>query len=115
MKITQKQFDLFKEECEKWIKIFELSSFEFRFCWKEIDSRAEVNTDLLHKGVIIICFNKEIKDDINDEYIKRIAKHEMIHCLIGEFSEATWDRFAEKDNLIKLEEKIVNKLLLLIK
>ena len=118
MKTTHQQYELFKSECLEWIKVFELSGFEFRFFWDEIDNRAEVKTEQVNEGIIEIHFSKEWKntndiDNIN-EYIKRVAKHEMIHCFLAEFSEAGWDRFTTKDEMIKLGEKLVNKLINLV-
>lgn len=119
MAITQKQYDLFKSECEKWIKVFELSSFEIRFFWEKLDDNlAEVRTGQVSKGIIEVYFTKELKDNIDyidDNYIKMTAKHEAIHCLVAEITEAGWDRFTTKDELIKLEEKLVNKLIKIIK
>lgn len=110
MKTTIKQFELFKRECEYWIEKFELSSFEFRFNWCDITAKAQVHLDQVYDGVYSIDFSKNIDGELNNDYIKRIAKHEMIHCLIGEFSECGYRRFVDKNEFDKLEEKITNKL-----
>lgn len=118
-KTTKQQFQLFKSECEKWFKVFELNSFEFRFYWEKLDSRASVYTNQVKDGVIVIKFSTEfdIKENIGslNDYIKRMAKHEALHCLVAEFSEAGWERFTTKEEIFKLEEKLVNKLEKLIK
>ncbi len=112
MKTNKKDFELFKLECEKWINKFELNGFQFRFYWKEDDTnRACVDINQIKQGLIKIYFGKEWSNDpITEKEIKKIAKHEMIHCLIADFAFSAYKRFMTEDELYKLEEKLVNRL-----
>ena len=110
MKTTKAHYNLFKSECKKWINRFDLSGFEFRFNWIDIDAKAEVSLDQCYSGVYTVDFSRDIEGGVSSGYIKRMAKHEMIHCLIGELSECGFKRFISRDDFDKVEEKLTNKL-----
>jgi hypothetical protein len=121
MKLKEKYFELFKVECLKWIKIFNLNCYRVRFEFKDCkDADAQSITDS-HSYVCTIALNinqnyGEFKEtqSLND-YIKYLAKHECIHVLLGRISTTSSARFISKDELTEAEEELVVKLSNIIK
>ena len=115
MRITQGQFNLFKEECERWIKEFQLNDWDVYFQFKNIDSQSKCY--IVPDGNITIVLATEIDflDRNENEYLKELAKHEVIHCLIGRFSSLARDRYINEGELNTEEEHLVRKLVNIIK
>ena len=111
-KTTKKDFELFKSECRKWIKEFELSNYRINFYWSnEFPDCAAWLYRNIDNADIKVYFTKKYHDfDLNDEKIKIHAKHEMIHVLLSELSELGCDRFVTKKEIFKVEEQLVRKL-----
>lgn len=113
MKTTKKQFELFKSECLKWIKEFELSGWRFDFYLEELtEAQASVTRD--YDGcVVTVRLDKEIKIDDDGDYNQVIiesAKHEMIHAMLGNLSALAVSRYIQRDEIYKAEEELVRKL-----
>ena len=112
MTTTLKQYELFKIECRKWIDKFQLNDYDVYFKWEDIDdadARSEIQGSY---GNVTITFSEDIDfvDRKPDEYIKEIAKHEIIHCLIGRYTGLAENRYVSKQELDNEEEHLVRKL-----
>jgi len=117
VKITEKQFELFKKECLYWQDRFELHNWEIHFRYQEDNNvRAGINFSIV--GYVATVFlSKEWNNYkiITDQDIKIVAKHEMIHLLIGRLGQIGETRFVIEDELKEAEEEIVRKLEYIIK
>ena len=111
MKTTQKDFELFKKECKKFEKKFGLDEWHIDYYWEKFEPNnavAKTQMDLLAKSASV-TLNKEIGDKLQFNLLQ-VAKHEMIHCLLGELSELAWSRFVTRDEITSREEGLVRKL-----
>lgn len=115
MKITQKQFEEFKTECLKLLNDFHLNDWDVYFEFEKIDEQA--NCYVIPDGNITITLATEINflNKNKNEYLKELAKHEIIHCLIGRFSSLARDRYINEKELDTEEEHLVRKLTKIIK
>ena len=116
MKTTKANFDLFKKECQKWEKLFNLDGWKINYYWKKYepdDSIGRVKIGVLSRSIAVIL-NIEVDDELPID-IPLTAKHEMIHCLLGAFSELSWQRFVTLDEVAAAEEELVCKLMKIIK
>lgn len=113
MKTTRKQFELFKSECQKWIKRFELSGWRFDYLLEDIGKhQADVNR-FYENCVVTVRFNTAITRSDGrsfDSVIKNTAKHEMIHILIGNLATLAYSRYATESEITKAEEELNRKL-----
>lgn len=112
MKTTRKQFELFKSECRKWIDRFQLNDYDIYFEWGELDGSDARSRIQGHCGNSVIALGKEINflDRNQNEYIKEVAKHEVIHCLFARYSGLAKDRYINEGELDNEEEHLVRKL-----
>lgn len=117
MKTTEKHYKLFKSECRRWIDIFQLNDYDVYFKWEELkgsDANSYVGG---HCGNITFTLSKDIGlfDRECIDYIKELAKHETLHCLVGRFSGLARDRYINEGELDSEEEHLVRKLCKIIK
>ena len=112
MKLTQKQFELFKSESQKWIDYFELNNWRVDFTFERLEGRrAEMKSNLGGYCVRISLSNEwNEKDEPTNEKIIDSAKHEVIHLLLARFSETAWARCINKDELYEAEEELCRKI-----
>ena len=80
---TERDFELFKKECKKWIDRLGLHDWEYSFAHDNIDAMANCTSKNLAK-IIILRLNKEITlvDKTKREEIKICALHEVLHVLL---------------------------------
>ena len=87
MKITEKHFLLFKEECQKWIEIFGLKNWEINFYHKKDSSEYLASTVYSYQGrTVDVHLNTVWQDkrktlDTNYE-LKKSAFHEICEILL---------------------------------
>ena len=110
MKLQNKHFEDFKKHCLYYLDKFQLNDYDVSFEFKKINDDAvnHIGSD----GNITIALDIEIDPfdrDIN-EYIKYLAKHEIIHCLIGEFALLANFRYVSEKEIYNAEEHLVRKL-----
>jgi hypothetical protein len=120
MKTNKKQFELFKKECQKWIKTFGLESWGVAYYWEKEDSNrvAAIGRDV-SSHVATIHFTNEIDDEMDYgmtiyDYIKQCAKHEIIHLLLAEVSEFGKSKHYTISDIEIAEEALVGKLINLL-
>lgn len=110
---------MFKTECQKWIKHFELSHWIIVYEWKDLGGNvAQMGRDLKPCHATI-GFNTHIENDFDREmsfreYIKYCAKHEICHLLIGKVALCGYDKDYTSEDIAHAEEELVNKLLNLL-
>ena len=112
MTTTKTHYNLFKSECNKWVKKLELSHWNIGYRHEKLsDSEAQTAFNL-NGMVATITLNTDIDPlDTNiNEYIKECAKHEVIHILCGRLTENANARFVDKNDLYESVEELVTKL-----
>ena len=116
MKLNNKHFKLFKDECEKWLKRLELNDYSIFYEFKYLEGRDACNTVTGSIGNATIALSTEIEtfDKKSNDYIKILAKHEVLHVLLGRFGSLAHNRYSREDELIDEEEHLVRKLVNII-
>ena len=114
MTTTKKQFNLFISECKKWIKIFELNGWDIVYFHEELEPAkhiAQCRVDLEGR-TINISLNSISPDNFiyTNKDIKKYAKHECIHALLGRFSVNAQSRYVSRSELYETEEELICKL-----
>jgi len=115
MKTTKQHFKIFINECEKWITKFELHNWTVVYEHKDLGNRNAQNAinALDHIATIGLtneidtCFERKMSFN---EYIKSLAKHEVLHLLLGDMVDLAYNRYIQEDELKICEESLVIKL-----
>ena len=118
MKTTQKHFQIFQQECQKWINAWELNNWDIFY---KVDTDkgtvAGIVTDI-DGYVATIFFTGDWNNNVrpcNEEEIRLSAKHEVVHLLLGRLSDQARERFINKAEITEAEEELVRKLTKIIK
>ena len=88
MKTTHKHFEIFKEECEKWIKMFGLTNWCVRYYHKkDSDGSTFSQTKYAYSGKAVdVCLNINWPNDIPQSKVafelKQSAFHEVCEILL---------------------------------
>jgi hypothetical protein len=119
MKITQKQFKIFRSEVEKWIDFFGLKDWQALFLFEKLkDNRAEIRYNCV-SGIAVFVLNTEWNElDIswvNDESIKKAGFHEVCELLLGRLVDMADQRYdvteagieEEKHRIIRILENVL--------
>jgi hypothetical protein len=121
MKTTDKHFKIFQKECQKWIDIFELNNWHVRYEHKKLEGREAQMDKNISSYNTTICLNLEIQygsfkeTNTLSEYLKKLAKHEVLHILLGRLSYAGESRDYTTRDMQAAEEELVIKLIKIIK
>ena len=119
MTTNQKQFALFKKECRKWFNRFHLNGWRIDFFLTPLPNKEQSEIILDYLACVGTAqLDTTISKTAEDSYskvIKDIAKHEMIHGLLGNFAAVARMRFVTARELEKAEEELVVKLECIIK
>ena len=117
MKTTKKDYELFKKECLYWIKRFELNNSRIYFEYKDLGENIGANCSPSTNGNMTLALALEIHPfhRTQNEEIKYLAKHEVLHSLLGVLSELAHSRYVGQDELLDAEERLVRKLVNIIK
>jgi len=113
MVTTKKHFEIFRKECQKWVKIFNLSNWQVYYEHKVIEGDAECYARLnanLYGYVALIQLNKCWKGVPTNKGLKKSARHEIVHLLLARLGELAKSRYISGTELIEAEEEVVNRL-----
>ncbi len=112
MKISKKQFKMFKKEVMRLIKVYGLSGWDVTFYQENLtDSYGGIATDAKNRCA---CFYFPLIFD--DKFMNRfnplhIARHEVFHLLLAPLSDIAGQRYISYEQVYTAEEDIVNKLI----
>lgn len=106
-----KDFELFQNEFKKWQERFGLTGYKVYFKAEPLDnSFANICIDQ-EKMTATVCFNTKLPDkDKPYQDIKRDAKHEAIHLLIGRLEMNGRFRYVSSGEIYEATEELVNRL-----
>jgi len=111
MKITKKHFELFEKACNDYLKLFKINDYKIWIEKKSIRN-ADTQAAISLSGNVTFTINTDIdfgNRNIEDE-IDELAKHEVIHCLIGRLSGLARVRWCSESEFNDEEEHLVRKL-----
>ena len=114
MKTNKADFDLFEEQCWKWINTFSLNHIEFFFVHEDIGEDANATYDIGYSGMnCVIALGTEIcMTGVNDKtkFIKRIAFHEIAEILISPLRAIAISRNFSEEELEAETHSIIHRL-----
>lgn len=118
---NKKDFVTFKKECLRLQKEWQLNSWTIRFEYKDLGtSEARMQADFNNHNSSIALSTKiqygefqEVKT--RQEYVKDLAKHEMLHLLLRPVTFIGEARWATDSEFVAQEEGLVRKLMDIIK
>ena len=110
-KPTQEDFEYFKKCCQKYADKFELNNWTYIFHFKRdgdkewLGGKIERRLDNLQADIYLDpnCLT-------DNKYIKETAKHEILHCLVGELYLLGISRHVQRGEIDKAEEALIHKL-----
>jgi len=109
-------FDLFQKEFKKWQHYFGLTGYKVYFKYEPIESSfADIQ---INQGAMVatVTLNSELPDrDKPFKDIKKSAKHEALHLLIGRLEQNGRFRYISENEIYEAAEELVFKLEELIK
>jgi hypothetical protein len=120
MVTNKKHFDIFHKECQRLQKEWHLNGWNIRYEHKKFEN---VNAQMIKNGN---CYNATMAlstfidcDEFTDKqntvkFIKDLAKHEMIHLLLGRVIHCAEARWCTDSELVEAEEELVRKLIQII-
>lgn len=111
-----KDFDEFQKEFKKYQKLFGLTGYRVYFKYEPIDgsfANIQINQGEM---VVTVRLNSKLPDKdkpFND--IKRTAKHEAIHLLVGRVEQNGRYRYVSENEIYESVEELVFRLEGLVK
>ena len=110
-KTTGEDFVTFQKEFKKWQKFFGLNGYTIYFKYKPLDDQfadIEIEQNIMAAIVRLNSRLSENSEPFKD--IKRSAKHEAIHLLIGRLNYLATCRYVESKDIYEASEELVHRL-----
>ena len=113
MKITNKDFELYKKEVLKWMDEFKIGGWEVHFGIDEKDEENIAGSEWSLKSKIVtfnIC--RDWRNNLLNTYeIKKSTLHEVLHLAIAKITTMAVRRYVNRDQVDEAEEEAVNTLI----
>jgi len=116
MRITKKQFVIFRTECERLHNLFRLSGWGMEVVFEDIgeDAAARCMTDVCQRKLWISLNTKWEQWDQpappSDARIRQSARHEMLHALTEPLIQLAQSRFVTKDEVAAACHEVLQRL-----
>jgi hypothetical protein len=108
---VNKDFELFQSEFKKWQVKFGLTGYQVYFKYEPFDdgfADMQINQTAM---VVTVRLSSKLPDkDKPYKDIKRTAKHEAIHLLVGRLEQNGRYRYSSSDEIYEATEELVVKL-----
>ncbi len=117
MKTTERHFKIFREECLRLQKAWGLLDWELTFERVRMGPYARVHQDYKARAAHVdFCeeWPAERSYTLNDEHVRDVAKHEMIHLLIAPIAGLVNTRFLAQREAEEGEHAVVQRLMKLL-
>ena len=116
MKVSQKQFEAFKESFCKWQNLLNMNDWQIYFVMKDAgDCFARVKYDTVARVATAILNANVYGDDIKLLDPVKHGKHEAMHLFLSSLTGYADERFVSKEEINKENERLVVLLVKLIK
>ncbi len=114
MKKEDRQFKVFKDECERMINLFWLTWFGYRI-EKEQGKRGEIlarfSYNPLSDMLCEIQLYVDVAKDCSNEEIRKYAQHEVLHMLLVRMAEYNHKRMVTEEMQIEAEHEVIQRIL----
>lgn len=119
-KRTIKDFNIFKSECNKLLKEYGLNNYTVVYQFGGIEDRAASSLTDSSAYNATLALGDKYEDRVdrqmtNVEFIKQLAKHEVLHVLLGRFSMYACSNDYTLQDKEDAEEELVARLINIIK
>jgi len=115
MKITLKQFELFKNDALKWLEYFGMKDWSFYFEQRKLDgNRAECSFDCVSCVATIslgTSWDEQSKEFVTDDIIKRTAFHEVCELLLSRLNIMVSQRYNLNEGAVEEERHRIIRIL----
>jgi len=114
--IMKKDFEIFKNEFKKWQDRLELNDWQVYFKNEPLDDVFACIERRYNGRVATASLSTHVPDTAK-EFIDTIssAKHEALHLLLSDLVGVAHDRYVDQDQINREEERLVVKLMSIIK
>ena len=102
MKTTKKHFDIFKKECQKWIKVFGILGWRFYFQHEDVYENSLaycIFPNRIEDRVFTIGLTLNIDYDFSVLDFKRSAFHEVMESLLFRISYLAKARYLNSEDV----------------
>jgi hypothetical protein len=109
--VTNKHFDEFKREVNRWISLFGLSDWRIYFQQRNLpEMMAMCKHDSAHRVATMVLgrFWQDVKP--SPEEIRRTALHEVAHLLCADFTTIALAKYKSQEEAMTAEESLVARL-----
>ena len=114
--VTSKEFEIFKESFLFWKEKFGLTDWQVYFAVNDLDSCFAALNASHNTRSALVELTREVRPDLVIAFDPaKSGLHEAAHLLLADFSGLAFDRFVMSSDLLKEEERIVNRLVTLLK
>jgi hypothetical protein len=116
-RLTETDFKLFKSECEKYRKKCGLDEWRFYYKFNNIPSgsMAQVRRNIESRSADFELNRFWDKNKYSRDEIIDTACHEVMHILVGELAVIGYNRFITEPQFDMVEERLIEKLVKIIK
>jgi len=109
--MADKDFNLFQSEFKKWQQKFGLTGYQVYFKYEPIEeSFADISINQTMMAATVRLSSKLPDEDKQYKDVKRSAKHEAIHLLIGRLEQNGRSRYISSEEIYEAGEELVVKL-----
>lgn len=106
MKTSKTDFQLFKDECQKWIKFWGLLNWDIVYNLEPIEGGNLAETSIkMFDHIATIVLNKDVKTDI--DRIKRASFHEIEELRFARLRELANTRFMNPNDIQEAIHEII--------
>ena len=113
VKTTQKQFELFKKYCDKWLDYYELIEWELDYVHEELDDdKAAMAVFMTAHRSGYICLNKKfqyIKPVVSNADLDNFAEHEILHIYFAKMHTLIERRDIREDEVSEMIHSYIHK------
>lgn len=118
--VSKQLFGAFCDEALRVHKAWNLLDWELFFTHTDLTDAglaASIHTDLDARKATLTLTTKwdDAIEPLHERYIRRCARHEMLHLLLAPLSNLATSRFLNRSELDRAEHEVVNRLQFLIK
>ena len=114
VKLTNKDFEVFKKECKIWINKFGLYEWDILYSFEDVPESAG-STEVGYEGcwAIITLSTEYPNDDMlpKNPHIKKVALHECLELLLATFNILGKSRIFDESEFNHERHRIINKLM----
>ena len=104
-------FELFQKDFNKWRYHFGLTGYKVYFKYEPLEnSFADIHINQGEMVAIVTLNSKLPEKDKPFKHIKRSAKHEALHLLVGRLEQNARFRYSSENEIYEATEELVFKL-----